>query len=59
MRKFYKLVGAGELLRVSEAEYDLRMVGAIRPEFYEDLKKHLTGFNFMGAAYICIDESYQ
>lgn len=53
---FYKLIGAGELQRVSETEYDRILKQSVRPEYYEDLKKDKTGVNFLGAAYITLSE---
>ena len=54
--KFYKLIGAGELQRVSETEYDNILVHSVHPSYYEDLKKDKTGVNFLGAAYIALSE---
>ena len=52
--RFYKLVGAGELQRVSEQEYDIILKQAVRPEFHEDMKRDKTGVNYLGAAYIAL-----
>jgi len=54
--KFYKLVGAGELVPVTEQEYDRILKQTVHQTFHEDLKKDKTGVNFSGAAYIALSE---
>ena len=52
--KFYKLIGIGSLVEITEGEYNFTMNICVQEAYKELVKKPMSGFNYKGIAYLCL-----
>jgi len=52
--KFWKLIGIGSLVEITEGEYKFAMEMCVRESFQEIVTKPMAGFNYKGIAYLCL-----
>ena len=53
--KFYKLAGAGQLIEITEGEYQFALDKAVLPQSHAVLKTDKHGFNYLGLAYFSLE----